>query len=267
MQLSLVVSGYQHVMRRAEPGLTGAGERATAKFSVPEASLSDFGMPWLEAGETRFGASGSSAERQLGARRARVALARPKVTEARAAVPSEERGRPNDSVDSDQQVAQAITSMVQASGSGGPSGAGTGSGAVAESEAGSGAPTGRGARGMPRHGVRGGTYSASPDSAFSDYFYRVRAHLDPFWENAFPHSEVLAGRGGWAIVDLVIHPDGAVSGARLIRSSGIPAFDRNLLAAVIRAAPFPAMPKMLSERPLPFRITFDEVNPAVSPPR
>ena len=53
-------------------------------------------------------------------------------------------------------------------------------------------------------------------------------------------------------------PSGAVA-----RSSGIDEFDRNVVAAVRRAAPFGPLPARLLPGPQPLRMTFDATNPAV----
>ncbi|AKV01263.1 hypothetical protein AKJ09_07926 [Labilithrix luteola] len=57
---------------------------------------------------------------------ARIALGRPSVTEAPPTIPAALRGRPNDTVDSDQEVASLVSAQVHASFAGGLVGAGQG---------------------------------------------------------------------------------------------------------------------------------------------
>jgi len=65
-----------------------------------------------------------------------------------------------------------------------------------------------------------------------------------------------------AIVEMALVGDGSVVGVRVVRPSGIPEFDRNLVEAIRRAGPFDPLPAALA----PYHrvsIQFDATNPAV----
>jgi TonB family protein len=55
---------------------------------------------------------------------------------------------------------------------------------------------------------------------------------------------------------------GNVSEVSVIRASGIPEFDRNLISAIRRAAPYGRLPEAAGSR-LRLHISFDALNPAV----
>jgi len=195
-------------------------------------------------------------------RSAKVMLARPMVKRARAAVPSPVKGRPNDTVDSTQDVASAVASLIHASTAGGRRGAGVGG------ERGPGAPAsgggkGSGARSAAAGSGPGALMDVGADAGVLGYFRGIERRVEPYWRDAFPHWAIAAGRGGLAVVTLVIKKDGTLASVSLTRSSGVPEFDRNVVEAIRRAAPFGALPGPLRPGPQPLRMTFDATNPAV----
>ncbi|MEB2323079.1 MAG: TonB family protein, partial [Sorangiineae bacterium] len=270
---------------------TGAGERATrlvaARFDPSRGSLAGAlpstlgahpGRAPEEAGsgpEPEAGGAPGSGERAVSAagvidgargrehrRSATVTLARPGVPRARAAVPALRRASPADTVDSDEEVSSAVRSLLHASTAGGRAGSGPG-GQTAPRAPGSGAVAGQGSRSTPVGTGPGALRDPSRDPRATGYFRAVERQLEPYWRDAFPEWAVSAGRGGVAVVGFTIAASGAVGGLRLVRTSGVAEFDRNVMTAIERAAPFGPLPALLGPGPLTLRVAFDATNPAV----
>lgn len=277
MELTFLASGDRGLMLRRPPaerdpsrGSAHGGRLASAggRTGGPETEA-DTGGREPEAGAAEPGAA--RAVRSLGVpsggegrdhrRSARVTLARPMVTPGRAAVPAPTRGRPNDTVDSTQDVAKTVASLIHASTAGGRRGSGVGG------ERGPGVPASGGLAGSS--GSRSAAAGSGPgalqdiglDAGVLGYFRAVERKVD--WNDAFPSWAIAEGRGGLAVVTLVIRQDGTLLSATLTRASGVPEFDQNLLAAVRRASPFAPLPPALRPGPQPLRMTFDATNPAV----
>ena len=194
---------------------------------------------------------------------AAVARGRPRVTEAPPSIPADKTGSPKDTVDSEQEVAATVQSLVHASTAGGLLGRGPG-GQEAPGAAGSEGVAGPGSRAAPFGGGSGPfTGFSDADPRISAYRRSVLAKIYPLWENAFPKSASLEGKQGRAIIALVIYSDGHVDGVRVARPSGVPEFDDNVRLAVLRAAPFGPFPPNISTPSMSWKITFDMNNPAV----
>jgi TonB family protein len=211
-----------------------------------------------EAERRAAGVSDGSARRDVRLS-ADVALTRPRVVAARAAVPTETRGRPNDVVDSSQEVASNVQALLQASTAGGPAGADRG-GTPEAGATGSGASGGSGSRSDAAGFGTGARRSAGDDPRLTDYFRELLNRVD--WHEAFPTWAIAEGRGGVAVVGVTLRADGSVADARIVRPSGVAEFDRNVLHAVKRAAPFGAPPKAFGSA-LRVNLKFDALNPAV----
>jgi TonB family protein len=196
-------------------------------------------------------------------RSAAVARGRPRVTEAAPSIPAERTGSPKDTVDSEQEVAATVQSLVHASTAGGVLGGGPG-GQEAPGSAGSEGTFGPGSRATPFGGGAGPfTGLSDADPRISAYRRSVLAKIYPLWENAFPKSASLEGKQGRAIVSLVIYSDGHVDRVRVTRPSGVPEFDDNVRLAVVRAAPFGPFPPNIGAPSMNWNITFDMNNPVV----
>ncbi len=193
---------------------------------------------------------------------ASVMLARPWVPRARAAVPAPARGRPNDTVDSSQEVASAVRSLVHASTAGGRSGAGPG-GENAPGLPGSGGARGPGSRATAAGYGPGAIRDPGADPRATGYFRSIQRKVRPYWRDAFPEWAIGAGRGGVTVVGFTVSGDGGVTGIHVVRSSGIAEFDRKVMAALSVAAPFGPLPAVLGHGPLALRIAFDATNPPV----
>jgi len=195
---------------------------------------------------------------------AHVMRARPDVVLAAVSVPATRRGRPRDDIDSDQEVARTLRSLVHAS---------TAAGAIGE---GTGGTTGGGDPGA--EGRSGAGTSARPigpgdaewwdldtsDSRLVPYFRRIHKKLDPLWAHAFPLRAALDFRQGTVIFAVTIVASGDVSVAwPPLRPSGVPEFDRNCYEAIQRGAPFDPIPPALGVRELHVRMPFDAQNPMV----
>jgi len=110
---------------------------------------------------------------------------------------------------------------------------------------GAGAKAGR--RGDPEGADRGPSiWLNNPDHRYLRYFRRVHSKIQPLW--AFPkHLEVQMVQGD-VLVRFTIRADGKVSDVRIAKSSGYPGFDRRVVAAIRKAAPFGPIPTGLGER-------------------
>ena len=193
---------------------------------------------------------------------AAVAVARPQVSRARAAVPAPELGRPNDNVDSSQDVASAVASLIHASSAGARQrGSGPG-GDLGGGNPAAGGVQGSGSRAAPSGSGLGPARDSGSDARLGAYTAALRNRLAG-WEHAFPTWAIAEGRGGVTTLGFTILPDGRITDLRITRSSGIEEFDRKLLEHVRRAVPFAPPPAILSQRSLPLLFTFDALNPAV----
>lgn len=193
---------------------------------------------------------------------ARVALARPLVQEGTPSVPADVRGKPSDTLDSEQEVATALQSIVHASTAGGVPGPGRG-GQDGPGVTGAGGVAGPGSRAQAvGTGLGGGLDNDPRDRRRSDYIRTVRAKVDPLW--AFPKWAALEGMQGTAIVTFTILTDGSIAGVTVSRPSGIAEFDESCRGAVRRASPFAKLPAEFGQS---FRLalSFDARNPAVRP--
>ena len=193
-----------------------------------------------------------------------IGSARPDVTRAPVAVPANESARPRDDVDSDQEVATTVRSLLHASTAGGAPGEGQG-GNGGGGEAGAGANSGAGSHARAL-GVGEGEILDfwTSDPRFVSYFRQLHAKIDPLWVNAFPKSALLEMKQGTVILQFVVHADGHASVQwPPVRPSGIDAFDRNCADAIRRAAPFPPIPRELGVSSLTIRAPFVANNPAV----
>ena len=194
---------------------------------------------------------------------AEIALGRPLVAKAAPSIPADQSGRARDTVDSEQEVAATVQSLVHASTAGGVSGTGPG-GEEGDAPIGSGGSSGPGSRAAPFGGGEGPFVGWSEfDPRISAYRRSVRAKIEPLWENAFPKSAALEGKQGRAIVSFVIYSDGRVDDVSVARASGVPEFDENVKLAVLRAAPFGPFPPSIPAPSMRWRITFDMNNPVV----
>lgn len=190
---------------------------------------------------------------------ARVLFARPLVPAARAAVPTETRGRPNDTLDSSQEVAAKVSSLLHASSAGGEVGPGVGG------DRGGGAPGANGASGMgSRSSPSGAGYGRdfADDPGFSGYSRALRSQLGRVLEKAFPDWAIEQGRGGHVIFEMTLQSDGRPSAVRIVRPSGIGEYDSNVLRLVRAVPSFGRLPEGFGA-PAQFRVSWDALNPVV----
>lgn len=277
MELSFVASGRGKLALR-RPHAEHDPSRGSSGGGVASDRGATLGGPETEAGtgpERPAGGAEPGAERDVVAlgthtgtpgkdyrRSAAVMLARPMVPAARAAVPALDKGRPNDDTDSSQDVANAVASLIHASSAGGRLGTGPG-GDSGPGRPASGGQSGPGSRSAPSGTGPGALLDVGADSGVLGYFRGVERKVEPFWRKAFPDWAIADGRSGLVTVTLVIKRDGSLAAVAVSRSSGIDEFDRNVVAAIRKAAPFGPLPAKLLPGPQPLRMTFDATNPAV----
>jgi len=275
MELTFLATGAGHVRARrnfsaSDPargilsggiastlGSKAGGQGATDTGATPDAAIgaATAGSDAIRLGQ---GAPEGRDEQEFHAA-ARVLYARPLVPAARAAVPTETRGRPNDTLDSSQEVAARVSSLLHASSPGGEVGPGVGG------ERGGGVPgafgaSGIGSRSSPSGAAFGKDFADDP--GFSGYSRALRSQLSKVLAKAFPEWAIVQGRGGHVIFDLTLTGDGKPAGVRLVRPSGIGEYDENVLRAVRAVQSFGRLPPGFGT-PAQFRVSWDALNPIV----
>ena len=199
---------------------------------------------------------------------ARIAQGRPSVAEGKPTVTAALRGRANDTVDSDQEVASIVQSAVHASFAGGLAGEGRGGSNGPASDPGAGGTHGRGSTSRTMGSGDGDVFDwYTTDPMLLPYFRKIHAKVDPLWKDAFPKSAMLELKQGTVILEFTIASDGS---ARVtwppVRPSGIDEFDKNCADAIRRASPFEPIPAALREMGrtnLRIRAPFVAKNPIV----
>ena len=272
MQLSFVATGPGSLLERRPPARFDPASGSAFGGEVSREGGSPGSPAFASEAEAREepevgGDPGSQARHAVGVTqgtgtpnlRARVLMARPPVTRARAAVPANAYGRPNDTVNSSHQVADAVRSLIHAGGLGPPGGQGPG-GQRAPALPGRDGQTGEGAHADPSGESEGPGPSLAADTSFGRYTARLLEQID--WERAFPTWAVARGIGGLTVVGLTVDQQGRVLSVGVVRPSGIDEFDRNVVAAIRRDGPYGALPTALGSS-LTIRIAFDATNPAV----
>ena len=280
MELTFLASGELERMERRTPSMFDPSRGALAS---PSAAVRGGDIGEADRGEgeeaerRRIGAShlGSTGSAPgVGVRDgrsgvdhvqgARVAHARPDVAQGPVTVPAAAKGRPNDDVDSEQEVRSRVGDYVHASTAGGAIGDGRGG------SGGGGDPGAGGAKGSGSHpqplGIGDGDFFDldTRDPRLFLYFRRVHKKIDPLWANAFPKSAMFDLKQGTVILEFTIAQDGAVAVLwPPLRPSGIDEFDRNCADALRRASPLEPPPKELGRAPLRVRAPFTALNPIV----
>lgn len=193
----------------------------------------------------REGAAGEDHRRS-----ARVANGRPSVAEGTPSVTATYTARPNDNVDSEQEVAATVRSLVHASVAGGAVGAGRGGDGERATAPGAGGGVGQGSVARPMGRGDGDVFDLyTSDPMLVPYFRKLKAKIDPLWADAFPKSALAELKQGTVILEFTIGADGSAKVAwPPRRPSGVDAFDRNCADAIRRAAPFDPIPATLRER-------------------
>jgi len=193
-----------------------------------------------------------------------VASGRPDVAQAPVAVNANEKGKPKDDVDTEQEVATTVQSIVHASPAGGAKGAGRG-GTGGGGDPGAGAKSGTGSVSGPLGDGNGSTFDInSQDPRLMPWLRQIAQKIHPLWANAFPKSAMLELKQGMVIIAFTVSANGAVSVQwPPVRPSGIPEFDRNCADAIRRAAPLPPIPANLGWSYVRITFPFTIINPMV----
>jgi TonB family protein len=278
-ELTLLITGNGTVMQR-RPDAPGEPSRGALQSPLPSVQGGTVGAAAPgDSGETDRAVGGARAGTLArapgqGVAEARAGLdhrasapigsARPDVTLGPVAVPANEGARPRDNVDSDQEVATTVRSLLHASTAGGATGEGQG-GNGGGGEAGAGASTGAGSHARPMGVGEGEVFDFwTSDPRLLPYFRQLHARIDPLWANAFPRSALLELKQGTVILQFVVQADGHVTVQwPPLRPSGIEEFDRNCADAVRHASPLPPIPHELGVSTLTIRAPFVASNPAV----
>ena len=101
--------------------------------------------------------------------------------------------------------------------------------------------------------IRGGVLILDEGNRMSEKSWASLAPLlDSEWRDAFPRERALYMQQGEIVLEWTIARDGSVGEPTVVRASGVPPFDRNVLEGFRRAARrFPPPPPNM---PLPVRI-------------
>jgi TonB family protein len=243
-------AGTPEALEVEGPGATPGASRPGQLFASPGVGVRDG-----RAGTTRSEA-------------ARIAQGRPAVAEGPPTITAAWKGRPNDTIDSDQEVASIVQSQVHASFAGGLAGEGRGGSNGPAPDPGAGGTKGRGSTGRVLGSGDGDVFDwYTSDPMLLPYFRKIHAKVDPLWRDAFPKSAMLELKQGTVILELTIALDGSVRVSwPPLRPSGVDEFDRNCADAIRRAGPFEPIPAALREQgrtSLRIRAPFVAKNPIV----
>jgi hypothetical protein len=183
--------------------------------------------------------------------------ARPELPQGPVSVAATMIDRPHDNVNSDQDVATALRSIVHGSYQGGLDGTGRG-GSGGGGASGADGLSGEGSHPAPLGMSDGEIYDLeTTDPRLLPYFRRLKSKIDPLWQNAFPRSAILELKQGTVIIEFIVNKDGT---ARVMwpptRPSGIGEFDRNCADAIKKAMPFEPIPSSLGVSALHIRAPF-----------
>jgi TonB family protein len=212
--------------------------------------------PGLGLPEARPGQDHRSATRE--------GRARPAVVLAPVAIPATQPGLAADNVDSEQEVAATLRSLVHAStaggivadGAGGAQGGGPSAAGGAEGSAFASRPLGLGDFDVVDYWT--------PDPRLLSYFRRMHALIDPLWADAFPKRALYDLKQGTVILEFTVQADGRVVVSwPPLRPSGVDEFDTHCADAVRRAAPFGPIPPELGVTSIRVRAPFVAKNPIV----
>lgn len=284
MELTFLASGKgEHRERR--PDAPSDPSRGSLSSHLAPAVLGGHLGSNADASERESGSSPGASERGqllgspgVGARdgrpgndhrdAARIAYGRPSVTQGPVTIPAAFNGRPNDTVDSDQEVASTVRSLVHASVAGGLAGDGRGGSSAPAVDPGAGSSSGRGSTARAMGDGQGDVFDFyTSDPMLLPYFRKLKSKIDPLWANAFPKSAMLELKQGTVILEFTVASDGQVKVTwPPVRPSGIDEFDKNCADAIRRAGPFEPIPYALKERgysQLRIRAPFEARNPVV----
>lgn len=284
MELTFLASGKgEHQERR--PDSPTNPSRGTLASPLPPSVLGGHPGSNADLAERESGSSPGASERGqlvaspgVGARdgrpgvdrrdAARIAYGRPSVTQGPVTIPAAFKGRPNDTIESDQEVASTVRNLVHASVAGGLAGDGRGGSTAPAADPGAGSANGRGSTARALGDGQGDVFDFyTSDPMHLPYFRKLKSKIDPLWANAFPKSAMLELKQGTVILEFTITADGRVKVAwPPVRPSGIDEFDRNCAEAIRRAGPFEPIPQALKDRgysQLRIRAPFEARNPIV----
>ena len=275
MQLTFLATGKGRVAERraaaanAPGSVTGtiaasvgglAGDSA-AEVGVSADPAAGAALPGRREAEPQSGApTADAALHAAPSRGAQVLIARPWVMRARPALPTEVRARPSDVDDSSQAVAARVAALIHASTIGAPPGPGVGGEPVG------GRPGRAGSDGMGSRTTPSG-FGPGPealnDPGIQGFVAGLKQRVDDQLRRAFPDWAIEAGRSGHVIFELAVLADGRLEQVRMVRPSGIPEYDGNVLTGVRRIASFGPLPKSLGKRAL-FTMSYTALNHVIS---
>ena len=191
----------------------------------------------------------------------RLLSARPWVNRARPSTAARSRGPNADDVESDQEVAARVTSLIQASTAGGVPGAGPG-GSSAPGAPGSDGESGAGSSSSAQGTGSGPGSERSLDPRLQGYYRSLVARLSHALRDSFPDWAIREGRSGLVVFEMRLLQSGRIAAVRLVRPSGIAEYDQNVLSRVRRVGAFEPLPDALGREAV-VKMSWDSLNPAV----
>ncbi|MBI2388944.1 MAG: TonB family protein [Deltaproteobacteria bacterium] len=201
-------------------------------------------------GGAAYGSAWVGVPQEVGAK---VATGRPHVDKGKPSVTANVKGQPADDVDADQAVAVALKSVVANSTAGGA--------ALGDGKGGSGGGGDPGSGGKSGSGLSSAALGAGPGSADgpvaierTEWFRNLQKRLGSVLRDTFPKERELELRNGTVIVDVVIAKGGGVVDAVVVRDSGFPDFDQNVVTRLRGAGTLEPVPDVLSKGTITVRI-------------
>lgn len=263
MELTFVASGKGFKFERRPVGaaIPTFGAPVPAQPSAAAVGGTAGGDPGVGALASLGGKAGAATKTIAGVRYGSIVVGNPELVGAPVAKarPHVQKGKPtvaagakgavtSDDQDADQAVAAALKSVVDTS----PVGA-------AEPGVGKGGSVGPGAPGSGGSDV--GSASASLGSgagtespARTRWFLDMNKRIGPLVDKTFPKEAELELRNGLVIVELVIDKGGKVLDVTVVRPSNLPAFDKNVVAALRKAPSFEPVPDLVGAGPVRVRV-------------
>jgi TonB family protein len=267
-ELTLLVDGEPAGRFKIPGGAPGRFAIAESPLVAPragaelDANATDVGLPVARLAGSVEQRTGAAAERsRLPASGGRLLSARPWVTRARPSSAARPRGPNADDVDSDQEVAARVTSLIQASTAGGSPGPGPG-GTPAPGVPGSDGASGAGSTSSAQGSGAGPGSDRSLDPGLQGYYRALVARLSYALRDSFPDWAIREGRSGLVVFEMRLLESGRIAAVRVVRPSGIAEYDRNVISRVWRVGTFDPLPDTLGREAV-VKMSWDSLNPVV----
>ncbi len=102
---------------------------------------------------------------------------------------------------------------------------------------------------------------------YEPYWVHMRAKLYRAWNPPVAYTTYGIIQGGWTLVRVVVHRDGTIGGAEILKTDGHQSLHQSSRAAMIGAAPFRPLPADFPDEELVVTVRFIYMPPGAEPPR